>query len=214
MAESPFKIKGLFRRSPIRSLGDVGVALDEFSDKLTEIIQKFNNYIARSFGFADLDSHPDTLEGYGIEDAAHLHHTHPISDVDGLQEELDALAAGEVPGSVAWDSITGKPSTFPPATHNHDSRYYKKDQVDLLLDDKADLIHNHDDRYYRKDQSDTLLGAKVNRLGDDYFQGFPIIPQLLTYDLTVPSGYGLVAVEDLSVADGVTLDVAGEVVII
>lgn len=29
--------------------------------------------------------------------------------------------------SLAWDLITGKPSTFPPSTHNHDSSYLKRD---------------------------------------------------------------------------------------
>jgi hypothetical protein len=30
-------------------------------------------------------------------------------------------------GSVAWGNITGKPSTFAPSSHNHDSRYLRKD---------------------------------------------------------------------------------------
>lgn len=35
-----------------------------------------------------------------------------------------------------WDSITGKPSTYPPSTHNHDNSYYTKNQIDIRLDSK------------------------------------------------------------------------------
>lgn len=32
--------------------------------------------------------------------------------------------------SVAWGNVTGKPSTFTPASHNHDDRYYTESEVD------------------------------------------------------------------------------------
>lgn len=32
---------------------------------------------------------------------------------------------GGTADSVAWENVTGKPDTFPPATHNHDSEYLK-----------------------------------------------------------------------------------------
>ncbi|MCW7552598.1 hypothetical protein NX722_08030 [Endozoicomonas gorgoniicola] len=33
----------------------------------------------------------------------------------------------------SWGNITGKPSTFPPATHNHDSRYYTEAEMNTKL---------------------------------------------------------------------------------
>lgn len=35
-------------------------------------------------------------------------------------------------GSVAWDSITGKPSSFTPSVHNHDGRYLRLDGSDTM----------------------------------------------------------------------------------
>lgn len=41
-------------------------------------------------------------------------HTHPISDVTGLQSALDAKVE-----SVSWGDVGSKPSTFPPEAHTH-----------------------------------------------------------------------------------------------
>jgi hypothetical protein len=75
-------------------------------------------------------------------------HGHSISDVTGLQTALDGkqaagsyatLVGGKVPESQlppiasSWDSLTGKPSTFPPSSHTHDDRYYTETEVDTLL---------------------------------------------------------------------------------
>jgi hypothetical protein len=72
--------------------------------------------------------------------------------------------------SVMWTEIVGKPSTFPPAAHDHDERYYTKsmqnrsflpssykpDWMALLNRPTsfAPTAHTHDDRYYLKAQSD------------------------------------------------------------
>lgn len=42
-----------------------------------------------------------------------------------------------------WDDIHNKPDTFPPSDHNHNDLYYRKDEVDTALDEKA----NADDVY-------------------------------------------------------------------
>ena len=46
---------------------------------------------------------------------------------------------------LTWDSITDKPSTFPPELHNHDNRYYTECEMDNKLKDKANSSHTHDD---------------------------------------------------------------------
>ena len=44
---------------------------------------------------------------------------------------------------IAWNDITGKPSTFPPSSHTH-----TKNQI-------TDFAHTHDDRYYTEAEIDT-----------------------------------------------------------
>lgn len=51
------------------------------------------------------------------------------ADKDALYARVDALEARPIGGGT-WDSITGKPTTFPPATHNHDDRYYTETEAD------------------------------------------------------------------------------------
>lgn len=38
---------------------------------------------------------------------------------------------------IAWSSITGKPTVFNPAEHNHDSRYYTETEVDNIVNNIA-----------------------------------------------------------------------------
>ena len=42
--------------------------------------------------------------------------------------------------SHAWSAITGKPSIYPPAIHNHDDRYYTETEVNNLLAGKARML--------------------------------------------------------------------------
>ncbi len=46
-------------------------------------------------------------------------------------------------GAVAWGNVTGKPSTFTPASHTHDDRYYTESEVDSKLSGKANTSHTH-----------------------------------------------------------------------
>jgi hypothetical protein len=39
-------------------------------------------------------------------------------------------------GVSSWNDLTDKPSTFPPATHDHDGRYYTETEADALLEGK------------------------------------------------------------------------------
>ena len=43
-----------------------------------------------------------------------------------------------------WDNLSGKPSTFPPSTHNHDDRYYTESEINSKLSGKSDTNHTHD----------------------------------------------------------------------
>lgn len=46
-----------------------------------------------------------------------------------LHDEVDKKT-----GAIKWDSITDKPSSFPPSEHNHNSLYYTEDEVDEKLE--------------------------------------------------------------------------------
>lgn len=66
-------------------------------------------------------------------------------------------ANGGFSGSVAWEKITGKPSTFTPATHSH-----AWGDVTGKPTTFAPSSHNHDDRYYTESEMDTKLSGKAN----------------------------------------------------
>lgn len=99
-------------------------------------------------------------------------HNHEISDINNLQSTLDNKSdiththaiddlsdvnianpsSGEVVkyngtswanGNVDWSELVNVPSTFPPASHNHDDRYYTESEVDTALAGKSDVGHTH-----------------------------------------------------------------------
>jgi hypothetical protein len=59
-----------------------------------------------------LDAHAAS-RGWAEDTYSHLGHTH------------------------TWTSITGKPSTFPPSSHDHDSRYYTQGEIDTKMGNKC-----------------------------------------------------------------------------
>ena len=74
---------------------------------------------------ADLPFAPEPVVIYGLPEGGGDVEV-GIADVTGLQSALDAKAATADLGdlatadSVAYADVTGKPSTFPPATHAHE----------------------------------------------------------------------------------------------
>lgn len=47
---------------------------------------------------------------------------------------------GDTPDSIAWDKVSGKPSSFTPASHTHDDRYYTESEIDTKLGSKVNRI--------------------------------------------------------------------------
>ena len=62
--------------------------------------------------------------------------------------------------AVAWDKVTGKPSTFTPSSHTHTIANVTGLQAEL--DGKSNNGHTHDDRYYTETEMDTKLSGKAN----------------------------------------------------
>ena len=61
--------------------------------------------------------------------------------------------------SHSWDSVTGKPTTFAPSSHNHDDRYYTESEMDTKLSGKANSSHTHN---YAGSSSAGGTAASVN----------------------------------------------------
>lgn len=47
---------------------------------------------------------------------------------------------GEFDGTVDWNNVTNKPSTYAPSTHNHDERYYRKEEIDGSINTLANSL--------------------------------------------------------------------------
>lgn len=62
----------------------------------------------------------------------------------------------------SWDKIQNKPSSFTPASHTHDDRYYTETEMNAKLNGKSNTGHTHDDRYYTETEINTKLNGKAN----------------------------------------------------
>lgn len=58
-----------------------------------------------------------------------------LQDLGPLEDEDSVSAAliNAITLALVWSNITGKPSTFPPATHNHDDRYLTESETTALI---------------------------------------------------------------------------------
>src|SRR5690625_3074700 len=62
------------------------------------------------------------------------------SKVDKVYVTNPSEGGGGVADEVAWENVTGKPSSFPPAEHNHDDRYNTKEDVQDIIDFTRDQM--------------------------------------------------------------------------
>ena len=58
--------------------------------------------------------------------------------------------------------VDKKLSTKADNGHDHDGRYFTKEQVNSAIAGKADTSHTHDDRYYTESEMDAKLGGKAD----------------------------------------------------
>ena len=65
-----------------------------------------------------------------------------IAGDEALQKQIDAIDP-DGNRTVSWDEVEGKPSTFPPASHNHDGDYIK-DETDPTVPDHVKGITQTD----------------------------------------------------------------------
>jgi len=108
--------------------------------------------------------------------------------------------------SVAWGNLTGVPTSFTPATHNHDDRYYTESESDAKY---ASLSHAHDDRYfteteittnyYSKTAIDSAFASLTHTHDDRYYT-----------ESEIDSKLGLITIATISANDPTTDVTAGE----
>lgn len=123
-------------------LGGVKIGAGLTINPETGVVSATGGGTADSVDWANVQSKPTTIEGYGISDAY-------------TKKEIDEFLKGL---ELTWDKISGKPETFPPATHNHDTEYYKKAEV------------------YSKTEMDGKISSVYKPAGSVTFAGLPATP--------------------------------------
>ena len=109
-----------------------------------------------------------------MQKKADLVHTHTMSDIENLQEELDLKANKS--DVATKDDLGG----YSPIDHNHDDVYCTPEQVDEkiaavdhskyaleadvneALSKKSDFDHDHDDKYYTQEAVDQRIQAGID----------------------------------------------------
>lgn len=67
-----------------------------------------------------------------------------VVDESKLSEEAGyEVYTADTAASVPWSGITGKPTSFTPASHTHDDRYYTESEMNTKLSGKANSSHTH-----------------------------------------------------------------------
>lgn len=96
--------------------------------------------------------------------------------------------------SVAWSNVTGKPSTFPPETHNHDDRYYTETEVDTKIADvEAEIpsLTGYATETYVDETVDEAIESLAPVASSGSYNDLTNTPEIPTKvsDLTNDSGY-------------------------
>lgn len=112
-----------------------------------------------------VDGNKTTVPVHGLGSAAYTNssayssagHTHTkaqvgLGNVDNTADAnksvkhattADSATTAGTATSVPWSGVTGKPSSYPPASHNHDERYYTETEMNSKLAEKATKVHTH-----------------------------------------------------------------------
>lgn len=88
-----------------------------------------------------------------------------VSEVTAIKldkGELYAKSLGYKVEGIDWDSIIGKPTTFPAEKHEH-PEYVTSEVMNKGLASKAPVSHEHNLLYYRKNEIDTKLEGKLGK---------------------------------------------------
>lgn len=62
-----------------------------------------------------------------------------LGNVNNTADSAKSVLYAATAGGVAWGNVTGKPSTFPAASHTHDDRYYTETEIDTMMSQKVHI---------------------------------------------------------------------------
>lgn len=80
-------------------------------------------------------------------------------------EDLGVGGGGGETDSVEWGNVSNKPQTFPPSEHNHDDRYYTKEESEERVNFVQELMEQEQGKIaFSASDSLDYLGNKVDNL--------------------------------------------------
>ena len=82
--------------------------------------------------------------------------------------------SADIANSVDWSKVQNKPSSYTPASHNHDDRYYTETEMNAKLNGKSNTGHTHDDRYYTESEVNSMMNGKLSLSGGTMNNGATI----------------------------------------
>ena len=139
----------------------------------SEIDTKLNNKANASHNHNSLYYAKSEIDTQ-LSNKANASHNH--NDLYYSKEEIDAQlddkasvnidhahtgAEGDGP-RINYFDLLNIPLKFTPESHDHNSLYYGKSEIDTKLNNKANASHNHNSLYYAKSEIDTKLSNKAN----------------------------------------------------
>jgi len=92
-----------YRHGPLDTFPALRLGFIELVAKYNDLVRDYNQFTEEPVSFLALADLPNTLAGYGIVDAAPLHHKHKVGDIEGLTPGLTI---------VHWSDIEDTPTTL------------------------------------------------------------------------------------------------------
>ena len=86
------------------------------------------------------------------------------ADADKTVKRATTAGTADTANSVTWENVKDKPTTFPAADHNHDSRYYTESEMDGKLSGKVNNTETGANGFLAK-----LTAWTANPTDDTYF---------------------------------------------
>lgn len=169
--ENGFVVKSEIYEFPVYSSCDTGShpAADENEIKsffdLFSLIDEKSDREHNHDGLYYLKSETERLLS-GKSDASHTHSEYlKKEDMPEIPETPENISefnndAGYVTEAEMNEALSEKSDASHSHPHNHDERYYTKDNIDSMMEGSAESGHNHDSRYYTEEETDTLLSGK------------------------------------------------------
>ncbi len=166
--ENGFVIKSEIYEFPVYSSCDTG----SFSDADENEIKSFFDLFSLIDEKSEKEHNHDGLYYLKREterllsaksDISHTHGEYARKeDVPVLPENVSEFNndAGYVTEPEMNSALSEKSDASHTHPHNHDERYYTKDNIDSMMEGSALSGHNHDSRYYTEEETDSLLSGK------------------------------------------------------